>query len=140
MQYFLMTVELFDVTPLDFGNASNTWSVLIPICFVPIFPDSPAAPELTDARLVLLSNEITSRSKLRTLATVGLNVDSSIVSTALRNNRDDITEAAHTVLTQWRDSQPNKTIAYKQICEVLRRVKMEILITEMLYKNQSQTE
>ena len=127
-----MTVELFDVTPLDFGNASNTWSVLIPICFVLIFPDSPAAPELTDARLVLLSNEITSRSKLQTLATVSLNVDSSIVSTALRNNRDDITEAAHTVLTQWRDSQPNKSIAYKQICEALRRVKIKILITEML--------
>ena len=97
-----------------------------------LFPEIPAAPELTDTRLVLLSNEITSPNKLRTLAMVGLNINGTIIDSALQNNRDDITEAAYKVLKQWRDSQSNKTTAYTQICQTLRDVKMDILITETL--------
>ena len=100
--------------------------------FCYFFPEIPAAPELTDTRLVLLSNEITSSNKLRTLAMVGLNINGTIIDSALQNNGDDITEAAYKVLKQWRDSQSDKTTAYTQICQTLRDVKMDILITETL--------
>ena len=61
---------------------------------------------------------------------VGLKMDRTVIDSALLNNRD-ITEAAYSVLTQWRDSQPNKAIAYTRICEALRNVKMAALINDV---------
>ena len=63
---------------------------------------------------------------------LGLRMDSTVVDTALHNNRDAITEAAYIVIKRWRDSQPNKTTAYMKICEALRNVKMDMLIIETL--------
>ena len=94
-------------------------------------PDSNKAPEFTDIKLVLLSNGITAPSKLRFLATVGLNMDKAFIDSALQNNKDAISEAAYTVLTQWRDSQKNQSFAYREICKALRRMKMDMLITKM---------
>ena len=87
--------------------------------------------ELSDPRLVLLSEEINQARKLRRLAVVGLKMDSVVIDSSLQNNTD-IVEAAYHVLKQWRDSQPDRTTAYKQICQALRNVKMEMLITEAL--------
>ena len=88
--------------------------------------------ELSDSRLVLLCDEINQPRKLRKLAVVGLNMDTKTIDSALQNYRGDIIEAAYSVLQQWRDSQPNRTIAYEQICQALRDVKMDMLITETL--------
>ena len=93
--------------------------------------DSNKQLEFTDGRLVLLSKEITTTGQLRILASFGLKVDLAVIDTALHNNRDEITEAAYTVLTKWRDSQSNKHTAYTQMCKALRRVKMHLLITKM---------
>ena len=96
-----------------------------------LLPDSTEQLNLTDAQLVLLSEEINLPRKLRKLGIVGLKIDNNIIDSALQNNTD-IVEAAYDVLKQWRDSQPDKTSAYTQICQALTDVKMEMLINETL--------
>ena len=96
-----------------------------------IVPESTEHLELTDVRLILLSEGINQPSKLRKLAVLGLKMGASVIDSALQNNKDDIDEAAYRVLMQWRVSQPDKWVAYKQICEALRRVRMDMLITKM---------
>ena len=121
-------------SPIEALTFSDRQNPLLPKSFeneMFFVSESTEQRELTDARMVLLSSEITSKSTLRNLATVGLNVESAIINRALTNNKDDISEAAHTVLTEWRNRQPNKSIAYTRICEVLTRRKLEMLITAM---------
>ena len=47
-------------------------------------------------------------------------MDAVTIDSALQNNKDDIVEATYRVLMQWRDSETDKVIAYKHICEALK--------------------
>ena len=87
--------------------------------------------ELTDGRLVLLSEEINQQRKLRKLAIVGLKMSDHVIESALQSN-PDIVDAAYTVLEQWRKSDPDRTVAYTEICQTLRDVNMAMLIKDTL--------
>ena len=90
------------------------------------------ARELTPQRLLKLANLLTDESKLQTLALLGLGMDESTVDGHLRENC--IKTAAHKVLKEWRNSQPDLNIAYTVICEALKHddVQMEYLIEKAL--------
>ena len=49
----------------------------------------------------------------------------------LQNNNRIITEAAYSLLLEWRVSQTDKKTAYINLCDALRRVRMPYLINEL---------
>ena len=71
-----------------------------------------------------LSNKITRQSELKKLGTEGLRVNVNKIDRHITNNRD-ISSAAYDVLSDWRKSQENNTVAYKNICEALKMANME---------------
>ena len=86
------------------------------------------AEQFTDVRLLKLSNRITDRLKLRSLAIIGLGKTIPEVERHMQNT--DITDAAYNILCEWRDSQENNEVAYKNICKALKNdeVDMQFLI------------
>ena len=69
--------------------------------------------------------------RLRKLATDGWKINTQKVQRHLQNNQNDIGEAAHSLLTDWRDTQDNKEIAFNNICEALHRVKMPHFVSDL---------
>ena len=87
--------------------------------------------KLTDVMLYHLSQRISSPGQLRTLATKGLGLKQHVLDKHLHNEKD-INEAALMVLKEWRLSYENSSVAYRKLCEVLRKVKMSSLICDAL--------
>ena len=69
-----------------------------------------------------LAQKITSTEDLLSLALTGLNADEDNVNRNLRDNRDSIVVATYNVLRVWRDSQPDRVVAYTKLCDALRTV------------------
>ena len=86
--------------------------------------------ELTDAGLVNLSKRLAKREDIRKLATK-LSIDSYQVDTHFQNNPNDIGEAAYHILSGWRNTQDDNTIAHSNICNALQRVGLQRLINEL---------
>ena len=89
------------------------------------FQDS--SEELTDTRLVKLSNTIATESELRMLGTQGLNVGLHEIDKQITNNRN-ISSAAYHVLYNWRKTQEDNTVAYKNLCDALKSANLELKI------------
>ena len=87
--------------------------------------------ELTDVMLFNLSRRINASDQLRTLATNGLGLKLHVQDKHLENEKYT-NEAALKVLKEWRLSYQNSAVAYKTLCEILRKVKMSSLICETL--------
>ena len=83
--------------------------------------------------LLKLSKRINSAMDLRTLATIGLEVEDPIIEGKLYNERD-INEAALKVLKEWRKGQLDSRIAYNRLREALRKkgVNMAFYIAAVL--------
>ena len=90
--------------------------------------------ELTDVMLYHLSRRICSPRQLRTLVTKGLGLKQHVLDKHLHDERD-INEAALKVLKEWGLRYQNSTVAYKTLCEILRKVKMSSLICDTLEGN-----
>ena len=73
--------------------------------------------KMIDVNLLQLSNNITNPGMLRKLAVVGLGMESTIVDTHLNNN-NNINDASHEVLKEWRNSQQNDNEAYRNISDI----------------------
>ena len=102
--------------------------------YLPYLPETGSSiTEFTDGKLIRLSNKITKKRTLRTLAIVGLGVKGETVDSCLQNN-DDINDAAYEVLNDWRKTQVSKYEAYTNICKALKHgdVQLEFLIGEAL--------
>ena len=69
--------------------------------------------------ILKLSQKITCTNDLRSLATFGLEIEDPTVNKNLHNEKD-INEAAYQVLREWRTSQDNDKVVYKNLCEALR--------------------
>ena len=80
--------------------------------------------ELTDTRLWKLAKRILSAEDLLTLAIMGLHVEEDIIDRHLRDQSNSICIASFNVLKEWRISQPDRCIAYTNMCEALRKVGM----------------
>ena len=69
--------------------------------------------------IVKLSEKITCKFDLRKFATYGLDMEDPTVNKNFQNEKD-INEAAYQVLREWRTSQDNDKVAYKNLCEALK--------------------
>ena len=77
-----------------------------------------------------LSNTISHESELRTLGTQGLGVSLNQIDRHITNNRD-ISSAAYHVLSNWRKTHENNTVAYKKVCDALKMANMELKIQDL---------
>ena len=75
---------------------------------------------------------ITEREELKVLATNGLKMQNFHSERHLQNHQNNITEAAHKVLIQWRTNQANDKTAYNKLCKALKRANMEYYIEKAL--------
>ena len=90
--------------------------------------------ELTPQRLYELSLRITTLKDLRTLATNGLKVPEYNIDSICTDKCDSVNEAALEVLKTWLKMQENRTEAYDNLCNALRKVKMDYYIKDALSK------
>ena len=81
--------------------------------------------------LLELSRRMTSPEQLRRLATNGLGLKQHVLDKHL-HKEGDINEAALKVLKEWRLDYQNSAVAYKTLCDILRKVKMSSLICDTL--------
>ena len=89
-------------------------------CFTEIIEEG---CELTNVQLLLLSEKITKEYDLMKLAMVGLEMDESAVNGHIANNKDIKMAVFHT-LKEWKVSQTNARVAYKNICKALLNEKV----------------
>ena len=84
--------------------------------------------------VVKLSKRINDPMDLLMLGTLGLNMKEEDLAGHLQNKKDNIHMAAYGVLKTWKASQPDRKVAYKNLCEALRHkdVDMKSLIKEVL--------
>ena len=90
-------------------------------------------PELSDVKVLNLSEVITGPVELRTLAIRGLKKGEYQIQTHLRN-KSDIREAVHAVLKDWHKSQTNSKVAYLKLCHALKESKMQYYVNHILNK------
>ena len=88
--------------------------------------------ELTDKRLNKLSRTFTSQSEVRKLGIEGLGLPGNTVDGHISEHSKSIATAAYETIKSWFQSQTNREHAYKEMCEALRRVKMNLKIAEAL--------
>ena len=88
--------------------------------------------ELTDARLLKLSHKINREEELHTLVVGGLGMTFETVDIHLANKKDSITMATINVLKDWRKRQPDQPVAYRNMCDGLKKADMNSLIHEAL--------
>ena len=69
-----------------------------------------------------LAQEITSNRDLRDLGTQGFGFKQNVLDTALRNKKDDINEAAISIIKKWTDKYEDQAQAYTELCVILRRI------------------
>ena len=91
-----------------------------------------AGPELTDERLLRLSQKINCTEDLYILAIIGLCIKDETIDAHMRNKSDSITMATYSVLKGWRKSQPDHQVAYRKMCDGLKKAEMESYIYEVL--------
>ena len=87
--------------------------------------------ELSDANLWNLSEKLTQKENLRKLAILGLRIEASTMQKHLANNPNDISAAAFSLLTEWRNTQDNKRIAFTNLCDALERSEMRVFTNEL---------
>ena len=92
-------------------------------------------PVLTDEMVLNLSKRLIDTSDLLTLAITGLGVFGHIVDWHINKNRPDIVIAAREVLTDWIKIQPDRHVAYTEMCKALRAAEMPHYICEVLEKS-----
>ena len=90
------------------------------------------SPELTDQMLQDLAEHISSYAELRALAINGLGLDAVKVQKNKENYPNDITTAAHKVLTEWYKSQKDRQNAYKELCTGLTKSNLDLYIGMVL--------
>ena len=88
--------------------------------------------EVTPQRLYELSLRITKWTDLRILATNGLKVSEYKIDSICTDKRDSVNEAALEVLKTWLKKQKNRTEAYDNLCNALKKVEMDYYITDAL--------
>ena len=88
--------------------------------------------ELTDEMLLNVALEISKRSDVLQLGVKGLDMQINEVETSLQNNKDDITMAMHDVMKTWRASYGDFKVAYVDLSEALKAVKMNSVIQAAL--------
>ena len=69
-----------------------------------------------------LAQNITSNRDLRDLGTQGFGFKQNVLDTALRNNKDDINEAAIAIIKKWSDKYEDQAQAYTALCGILRKI------------------
>ena len=85
-------------------------------------------PKLTDVMLLSLSKQIPTDSDVWTLGLQGLKLKGCMIQRHLTNYKHDITDAAYHMLVQWRHSQTDDHVAYRNICYALVDANMHNLI------------
>ena len=106
-------------------------------CKIIAFPFLVLGQELSDQKLLSLSEEITDSGQLRCLAIHGLQVKPKTVESCLTNAKK-ISEAAYQVIRGWINNEPDRKVAYDKMCRALAHdeVKLRLLIHEVLNKRQ----
>ena len=66
------------------------------------------------------------------LAIIGLHIKDATVDAHMRNKSDSITMATYSVLKDWRKSQLDHQVAYRKMCDGLKKAEMESYIYEVL--------
>ena len=87
--------------------------------------------ELQDVHILQLSTKITNLQELMNLGINGLNVPRHTIQSALYNNRHNINDAAHAVISDWALQYETKSMAYVNIIAGLQKCKMLQLATEL---------
>ena len=102
-------------------------------CKIIAFLSCTTGQELTDDKLLSLSQEITGHGQLRCLAIHGLKIKSNVVESCLAN-ATEISEAAYQVMLRWIKNEPDRKVAYDNMCRALTHNKVEqrLLIEEVL--------
>ena len=85
-------------------------------------------PKLTDVMLLSLSKLIAIESDVWNLGLQGLKLKDHMIQRHLTNYKHDITVAAYHMLAQWRHSQTDDHVAYRNICYALMDANMHNLI------------
>ena len=93
--------------------------------------------ELTDQKLLSLSEVLTDSGQLRRLAIQGLQINRNRVESCLTNERK-ISDATYEVFRDWINNEPDRKIAYDKMCRALAqdKVKLSLLIDEVLNKRE----
>ena len=87
--------------------------------------------ELEDAHVLELSTRITNKQELMNLGINGLNLPRHTIQAALYNHRNNITDAAYAVISDWALQYKTKSEAYVDIIAGLQKCKMNQLASEM---------
>ena len=87
------------------------------------------SPELADIHLLKLSTRIVRVDQLRRLAVVGLNIPVYRVDTHIKNNLQDLQEAAYALLREWRNTQINSSIAFQNLFQALKESDLNPLLS-----------
>ena len=87
---------------------------------------------LSDQGLWSLSTKFTSNADLKKLAIFGLKMDSHVVEKHIKNEKGDISSAAHKVLQDWRKSKESDKVAGNELWEALGVAEMSGLRGNLL--------
>ena len=88
--------------------------------------------QLTDQRLLLLSQLITEQEELRALALFGLNIPDHEVAKHFVDNRGSINTAAYNLLRDWRRTQRDEREAFDNMKAALEAVNMGYYVGKAL--------
>ena len=86
---------------------------------------------LTDAHVVQVSKELTTRGDLNKLAYRGLKLEPSEVESAITNAPNDIQTAAYSVLREWMKQQEHREETYTDLKEALAECNMKMLVSKL---------
>ena len=82
--------------------------------------------ELSDIQSLKVAFRLSKELVIRNLG-LHLGIESYKLDTIFKNKKDDITEAAHEVLQEWRKRQPSSTEAYQNLLAVLKHPDVNLL-------------
>ena len=82
--------------------------------------------ELSDIQSLKVAFWLSKELVIRNLG-LHLGIESYKLDTIFQNKKDDITEAAHEVLQEWRKRQPSSTEAYQNLLAVLKHPDVNLL-------------
>ena len=90
--------------------------------------------ELKDGDIVNISQKLTDRKDIRSLAIGALKMEENKVEQHFANHPSNIAEAVYLILQEWLKNQPNRSEARTVLIQALHTVKLKALI-ELLQPN-----
>ena len=69
-----------------------------------------------------LAKRIVSTGDLNELGINGFGLEDFVVAAALKNNNNDINEAAHQVINKWSETYEDMGKVYQDLCAILRTI------------------